>query len=104
MLFVVSSCIFSIMESWMVWLIIWLVSMGALGFWFLSWATSRDMKTSESMVCTGARTAAAWAVSPAAVTGCGAMGWIVMSRVPSCQTRMSRVVWGPFRILAVRRA
>jgi hypothetical protein len=48
--------------------------MGALGFWFLSCVTSRDMNTLASMVCEGVRTAEAWVVSPAAVTGWDAIG------------------------------
>ena len=48
----------------MVWLIIWFVSMGALGFWFLSCVTSRDMNTLASMVCEGVRTAEARVASP----------------------------------------
>ncbi len=46
---------FSMVASSVVWLIIWLVSMGEEGSWLRNWVTRRFMNTSESMDCLGAR-------------------------------------------------
>ena len=72
------SVIFSIIASWVVWAIIWLVSIGEEGSWFCSWVTSRFMNTSESIDWLGVRVLAP-EYNPAVVAATASTGMVGLS-------------------------